>query len=112
MASRSQLKELALLRLQEAEVLFANGFFDGSAYLCGCAIELVLKARICATLGVAEYPEKGTRLREAMKSHGLEDLGLLAGLAHDLTSARPALLANWSLMIEWKPEWKYEPKGL
>jgi hypothetical protein len=111
MATRLQLQELALLRLQEAEALFAIGLHDGCAYLCGYVIELALKARICATLGVKEYPDKGSRLREAMKSHGLEDLGLLAGMGHELTPARPVLLANWSLVIEWKPEWRYDPKG-
>ena len=83
MASRQQLRELALLRLQEAEVLFSGGLYDGCAYLCGYVVELALKARICATLGVAEYPEKGSRLRDAMKSHVLDDLGLLAGMGHD-----------------------------
>jgi hypothetical protein len=111
MASRQQLRELALLRLQEAEVLFNGGLYDGCAYLCGYVVELALKARICATLGVIEYPEKGSRLRDAMKSHVLDDLGLLAGMGHDLTSARPVLVGNWSSLIEWKPEWRYNPKG-
>jgi hypothetical protein len=104
MATRQQLRDLALLRLQEAEVLFNAGLYDGCAYLCGYVVELALKARICATLGVNDYPEKGSRLRDAMKSHVLDDLGLLAGMGHDLTSARPALVANWSSLIEWKPE--------
>jgi HEPN domain-containing protein len=111
MATRQQLRDLALLRLQEAEVLFNTGLYDGCAYLCGYVVELALKARICATLGVNDYPEKGSRLRDAMKSHVLDDLGLLAGMGHDLTSARPALVANWSSLIEWKPEWRYNPKG-
>jgi len=111
MVTRQQLRELALLRLQEAEVLFDTGLYDGCAYLCGYVIELALKARICATLGVNVYPEKGSRLRDAMKSHVLDDLGLLAGMGHDLTPARPDLIANWSFLIEWKPEWRYNQKG-
>lgn len=54
MVTRQQLKDLALLRLKEAEALFAAGLFDGCAYLCGYVVELALKARICATLGVNE----------------------------------------------------------
>jgi hypothetical protein len=111
MATRQQLRELALLRLQEAEVLFDNNLYDGSVYLCGYVVELALKARICATLGVNVYPEKGTRLRDAMKSHVLDDLGLLAGMGHDLTPARPDLITNWSFLIQWKPEWRYNQKG-
>jgi hypothetical protein len=110
MPTRQQLQELALLRLQEAEALFGSGLYDGCAYLCGYVIELALKARIC-DLGVGDYPEKGSRIREAMKSHVLDDLGLLAGMGHDLTSARPVLVANWSSLIEWRPEWRYNPKG-
>lgn len=111
MATRLQLQELALLRLEEAETLYASGLYDGCAYLCGYVVELALKARLCAALGVTDYPEKGSRLREALKSHILEDLGLLAGMAHELTSSRPVLLANSSLVNEWRPEWRYEPKG-
>jgi len=111
MATRQQLRDLALLRLQEAEVLFENGLYDGCAYLCGYVIEIALKARICATLGINDYPEKGSRLRDAMKSHVLDDLGLLAGMGHELTPGRPALVANWFFLIEWKPEWRYNPRG-
>ncbi len=90
MSTRQQLRELALLRLQEAEVLFGTELYDGCAYLCGYVIELALKARICATLGVNEYPEKGSRLRDAMKSHVLDDLGLLAGMKLlDAVRSRP-----------------------
>lgn len=111
MATRQQLKDLALLRMREAETLFTAGLYDGCAYLCGYVVELALKARICATLGVTEYPEKGSRLRDAMKSHFLDDLGLLAGMGHEFTPSRPRLLANWSIVNEWKPEWRYEPIG-
>lgn len=111
MASRKQLQELALTRLGEAEALFAAGHYDGATYLCGYVVELALKARICASFGVKDYPEKGSKLREAMKSHDFEDLGLLAGMEHELGANRPVLLANWSLVIEWRPEWRYQPKG-
>lgn len=111
MATRRQLQELALLRLQEAEALYAAGLFEGCVYLCGYVVELALKARICANLGLSEYPEKGSRLREAMKSHVLEDLGLLAGMVHEFSPGRSVLLSNWSLIRVWNPEWRYGPKG-
>jgi hypothetical protein len=57
-ATRDQLKALALLRLEEAETLFKAELYDGAVYLCGYVVELGLKARICALLGVLEYPEK------------------------------------------------------
>jgi hypothetical protein len=44
MTTRQQLPDLAYLRLQEAEVLFAADLYDGCVYLCGYVIELALKA--------------------------------------------------------------------
>jgi HEPN domain-containing protein len=112
MATRQQLKDLALLRLKEAEVLFDAGFFDGCAYLCGYVIELALKARICATLSLEGYSEKGSqRLRNTFETHDFEDLKLLAGMQTEFSADNPALLANWSIVNKWKPGRRYEAKG-
>jgi HEPN domain-containing protein len=107
MATREELKELAQLRLREAEALFAAGLYDGCVYLCGYVVELALKARICAVLGITEYPEK----RQHFRSHDFDELRLLAGLEQEITAANPVLLKNWSVATEWKPEWRYQPAG-
>jgi HEPN domain-containing protein len=111
MATRKQLQALAHLRLREAEALFDAGFFDGCAYLCGYVVELALKARICATLGVDEYPEKASRLKEAFRTHDFDDLKLLARMEHEFSAPRPELLSNWSIASKWKPERRYDPPG-
>jgi len=110
MVTRRELQQLACLRLEEAEALFSAGCYDGCAYLCGYVVELALKAAICSTLGVAEYPEKGSRLRESFKSHDFDDLKLLAGMDQAFT-ASSTLLSNWSVASKWKPERRYEIKG-
>ncbi len=110
MVTRRELQQLACLRLKEAEALFDAGCYDGCAYLCGYVVELALKAAICATLGVGEYPEKGSRLRESFKTHDFDDLKLLAGMEQAFT-ASSTLLANWSVASKWKPERRYEPEG-
>jgi hypothetical protein len=74
-------------------------------------VELALKAAICATLQIEEYPEKGSRLKEAFRTHDFDDLKLLAGLEHVFSASGPALLSNWSIAIKWKPERRYEPPG-
>jgi hypothetical protein len=84
---------------------------DGCAYLCGYVVELALKARICALLGVEEYPDKGSRLRDALRTHDFDDLRLLAGMEHEFTATHPALLSNWSIASKWKPERRYDPPG-
>ena len=108
MSTRRELQQLACLRLKEAEALFAAGCYDGCAYLCGYVVELGLKAAICATLGVDNYPEE--RLKRAFSTHNFEDLKLLAGMDQAFTTS-PEHLANWSVASKWKPERRYEPEG-
>lgn len=109
MASRRDLQKLACLRLKEAEALYAAGCYDGCAYLYGYVVELGLKAAICATLRVDEYPE--TRLNRTFKSHDFDDLRLLAGMEHVFTAANVNLLANWSVASKWEESRRYEPEG-
>lgn len=111
MVTREQLRALALLRLREAQALFDAGLFDGCVYLCGHVVELALKARICATLGVNEYPEKGSRLKDAFRTHDFDDLKLPAGMESEFTAIRPVLLSNWSIASKWKPELRYDAPG-
>ena len=80
MATPQQFKDLALLRLHEAEALFAVGLYDGAKYLAGYAVELALKARICRLLDVDEYPDTGA-LKRVYAVHDLDQLLLLAGLS-------------------------------
>lgn len=110
MSTREQLRNLATLRLREAEALFDAGLYDGCAYLCGYVVELALKARICATPDLVEYPEKA-RLGGSFLTHDFDDLKLLAGMENEFTAARPGLLANWSIASKWKPEQRYDPEG-
>lgn len=108
MATRRGPQQLACLRLDEAEALYKTACYDGCAYLCGY-VELALKAAICATLGITEYPEKGSRLGESFKTHNFDDWKLLAGMESAFT-INSRLLANWSLASEWTPERRYEMK--
>lgn len=106
MATRDELRALAQLRLREAEALLAAGLYDGCVYLCGYVVELGLKAVICATLRVSDYPDE-----PMFRTHDFEKLKLLAGLREQITAANPALLKNWSVATQWKSEWRYEPAG-
>jgi HEPN domain len=110
MATRKELKDLALLRLREAEALFAACLYDGSAYLCGYVVELALKARICRLLDVEEYPDHG-KLRQAYAVHDLEQLLFLSALRGKLDPANKPLFDNWSIAVPWKPERRYDAAG-
>jgi hypothetical protein len=109
MVTRRELQKLACLRLKEAEALFNAGCYDGYAYLCGYVVEFALKAAVCATLGVEEYPEG--RLKGSFRTHDFDGLKLLAGMEMTFTPANPIRLSNWSVASKWKPERRYEPEG-
>jgi HEPN domain-containing protein len=110
MPTRNQLKELAKLRLKEAETLFNAGLYDGTVYLCGYVIEFALKARICKLLDTNEYPSSG-KLKSAYAVHNLDQLIFLSGLENKLDPTNVDLHRNWSLTTPWSPEMRYQPKG-
>jgi hypothetical protein len=110
MATRSDMKRLARLRLREAEALFDAKLYDGCVYLTGYVLELALKARVCKVLGVAEYPA-GSDERSFFHTHNFDRLRLLGGLRFDLATVHPDLMTNWAIVAQWKPEWRYDPLG-
>lgn len=110
MATRQELKDLADLRLREAEALFAAGLFDGAAYLAGYVVEVALKARICRVLDSPDYPDTG-KLSRVYAVHDLDQLLLLSGLRRKLGLANPVLFKNWSTAVPWKPERRYAAAG-
>ena len=109
MATRNQLKNLALLRRQEAQVLFEASLYDGARYLAGYVLELALKARICRLLDFAEYPDTG-EFRRLYATHDLDQLLKLSGLSRKL-SLQEALFDSWSTAALWKPERRYDVPG-
>lgn len=117
MPTRNELKELAKLRLAEAETLYHAGYYDGATYLCGYAVEFALKARICRLLGVSEYPPPisgpgSGRIKSAYTVHDFDQLLLLSGLQPKLDPTQnPSVWQNWSIATPWNPENRYNPKG-
>lgn len=111
MATRQELKELARLRLREAEHLYREQLYDGCVYLCGYVVEFALKARICRVLKMNEYPESGD-LGKIFRTHDFDVLKVLAGLTSEITvTANNALFNNWSLATQWNPGYRYLPVG-
>lgn len=50
MADKVQLTKIARARIEDAKVLVHSKRYDGAVYLCGYAVEIALKVRICRTL--------------------------------------------------------------
>ncbi len=100
-----ELKSLSDGRLVDATVLHREGRFDSAYYLCGYAVELALKRRICLTLGWKDgYPKKKFENLASFKTHKLEILLHLSGFEEKV---KKDYLSFWSVVVEWDPEVRY-----
>ena len=103
---RVEIEKIISARIEDAEVLYHASRFDGSVYLCGYAIELGLKARICRTLQWDEYPTSGKYT--TFKTHDLDVLLHLTGLEDKI---RLHYMTAWSIVAQWSPEARYNLIG-
>ncbi len=110
MLDTREIRRIARARLKDAEALVSARRYDGAIYLCGYAVELALKARICRTLKWAGYPSSGSEFHDfrSFKTHDLDVLLHLTGREQHVKSN---LLAEWSAVAHWNPEARYEPIG-
>lgn len=74
MISTKELKKIALARLKDAEILYKGRRYDGAVYLCGYAIELTLKAKVCKTLKWSGFPSTSSEFQglQSFKTHRLD----------------------------------------
>lgn len=103
---KDEIEKIVQARVKDAQVLYESSRYDGSVYLCGYAIELGLKARICRTLQWDEYPTSGKY--SSFKTHDLDVLLHLTGCEDKVKLKH---LANWSIVAQWNPEARYNPIG-
>lgn len=105
-----ELKDIARARLEEAEVLYANGKYDGAVYLCGYAVEIALKARVCMTLNWASFPRENSEFKglKSLQTHELEVLRKFSGLDVEIGTHH---LTDWSIVAEWDSEARYRTPG-
>jgi len=84
MISVNDLEQVAKARLEDSLVLAVYGRYDGSVYLCGYALEIALKVRICKLHGRSDFPEDKPEFRfyklEKWQTHNLKELLKLSGL--------------------------------
>jgi HEPN domain-containing protein len=106
----ADLDGIANARLEDARALYDAGRFDGAAYLCGYAVELALKARICRALAWAEFPNANSEFRsyQSFKTH---DLDVLLHLSGQELSIKQAHFASWNVVVVWTPESRYNAIG-
>ena len=110
MITRSDLKKIARARLRDAEILSRSRRYEGAMYLCGYAVEIALKARICQTLSWPGYPSTGGEFQnyQSFRTHNLDVLLRLSGVEERV---KTTLMAEWSAVATWDPEARYKPIG-
>jgi hypothetical protein len=110
MIARSDMRRIAQARLQDARALRDRGRYDGAVYLCGYAVEIALKARICLTLKWSGFPETNKEF-EGMQSFRTHNLDLLLNLCGVEPLIRSRYLSQWSTVAPWVPELRYQLAG-
>lgn len=112
MISNQKLYDLAKSRYDESKILLTNHRPDGAVYLCGYALELILKQRIVKTLDWDGYPEtkKEFEYYKSFKVHDLDVLLRLCGLEKKI-QADNTIFALWQIAKGWNSEIRYREIG-
>ena len=100
---------LADAKLLEAACLLNNNFFDGAYYIGGYTIELLLKAKVCKTLGIPDFFLFDTKKARAetykpFKAHDYSQLLVLSGIYPILENeinSNIIFKGHWSIASTW-----------
>lgn len=107
---KNQLLVLAEERIKDAQALLKEKRYDGAVYLCGYSVELFLKYRLCKQLKWSEFPSEPVEFKnlQSLKTHELETLLKFSGIQ---LLVRRRYLTEWSILMQWRPENRYQPVG-
>jgi len=115
MNNQADIIKLAETKLLEAECLFNNNLFDGAYYLGGYTIELLLKAKVCKTLGIPDFFLFDTTKAKAetykpFKAHDYSQLLVLSGIYAELENeinTNIIFKGHWSIVSSWNEGCRY-----
>ena len=108
MIASQDLFDIAKARYSESKILLKNEKPDGAVYLCGYAIELMLKRQIVKIHNWDGYPSipKEFDSYKSFKVHNLDILLNLAGLEKKV-QADTKMFAIWQIVKNWDSETRY-----
>jgi HEPN domain-containing protein len=110
MIAVGDLRRIAQARLKDAEVLQRARRYDGAVYVCGYAVEIALKARICRALRWGGYPSTRSDF-ERYQSFRTHNLDVLLHLSGRETRVKAGNLNEWSIVAVWDPNTRYGKIG-
>ncbi|MEP7323521.1 MAG: hypothetical protein ABI761_16475 [Saprospiraceae bacterium] len=124
MNTPQEIEDIAMSRIEEADILVKAGRSDGAFYLLGYAVELMLKNKLCRLLDI---PDLFKEIRNGERSDGLSDLrrpfmihtlktlikycGLQRKLASEMETNTMIRLAISLLFESWSEDCRYKPCG-
>ena len=112
MLTLADMRHIARGRIAEAAILIRAGRHDTAFYLCGYAVEVSLKARVCRTLGWSEFPSEPKdwqRYHAPLKVHDFELSAKWSG--HAVLLDGSSHRRHWLEVNKWNPEMRYKPLG-
>ena len=108
MPTRGEFKQLARLRLGDAETLYVEKRYAGAYYICGLAVECGIKAIIAGRFKRHDIPEK--ELVQSIYSHSFTALIEIARLKPQLDAEmkdNEAFFASWNVVKDWSINCRY-----
>ena len=109
LTTRQQWRELAEMRLKDAQCLVSLRRWSAAYYLAGYAVECGLKAAICKQFRMNAIPDK--KMVADIYVHNLNELRKLAVLdvVFDADSqSSPGLVVSWAVVKAWNESARYE----
>ncbi len=119
MTTPTEIRAIADLRMEEAELLFLHQKYDGAFYLAGYKLELYLKAKICECLNLDDFYSIHAPKSELSKTflvHNFNRLFLLSGVHQQFEQEKTTqkhLTSAWSCISEaaWSESIRYDSSG-
>ena len=106
--NRTELQQLAELRLREAKKLLDSDCNEGAYYLAGYALECALKACVGRKTQQFDFPDK--KLVSQVFTHNLVQLLRVSGLENELhkeIQLNADFGDNWDVAKDWNEEARY-----
>ena len=107
--NKTELENLAAIRIKEAEILLMADCYHGAYYLAGYALECTLKA--CITKQVKQFDFPNKQLANDSYTHNPAKLLITAGLRQELgkqENQNEEFKLNWAVVNKWSEESRYE----
>ena len=119
MPTKFELRKVAWEKFRAAKSLLGQKQWSDASYLCGYAVEILLKARICVGHGISQFPGNATEFKASkLKKQGWKqnevfchDLEQLLSKTTIAAHIKSKFMREWSTCIKWSPESRYQPVG-